>query len=395
MSNEFRERSADVWRAPQPPEEEYQKRLAGVQAQLVERGLDCLIAVSAYMEREGNVVYLSGHRNVFPPWASDHQRNGVGFAAAVIFPDGPLTVLASYRADETSLAPTVGEVLPGLDLAGGLLQALAPLGGSGRCGVAGTDVLPMGVHAAVAERLPKLEWVPANDILVALRSVKSTFEIAQLRRSARVADYGLQAAFEAARPGVTEKAIAAAIHAACFEAGADQVVRMRVRSGPELLSQGRWPLASERPVQDGEVVYLDLLGWVGQYAFDVARSWGVGTLSSKLETLVEESVEVLQLTTASLQLGRTGDEVVRAAAIAPHGRWCGEYFQMGHGIGIECVENPWILPGASMSLQAGMVLSLEPSLLLPGRAKAQQEDMVLLGEHGPERLTTAPYGPPA
>lgn len=384
-----------TWQPPRPSDEEFWQRVRAVQHQIRAQTLDGVVAVSGYMEREGNVLYLTGHRNVFPPWASDHHRNGIGFAAVWIPPEGSCTLFVSYRADPRALGGTVGEVVETLDLSGAIttvLQKSFGTKGPGAVGIAGSDVLPLLVYQKLTQALPHTQWSRMDDLLVSLRMVKSPYEQSVLQRAAAVADQGLRAAMAAAGPGVTEKAVALAAQRACIEAGADHIVRTRLRSGDELLFSGRWPMATEKIISAGEFVYIDLLGWVDNYAFDVARTWAVGNISGQFQELLDMSVHLLNSTIEALMPGQTGDQVAQSVkdhyAGTPWEQW---YFQMGHGVGIECVENPWILPNATVPIQPGMVLSLEPSFTIPHVGKAQQENMVLITQSGPVILTEAGY----
>ncbi len=385
---------SEIFRPRRPTDTEYRERLSAVRSGMDMRELDVLLAFSAYMEREGNVLYLTGHRNVFPPWASDAVRNGAGFAAALIKKDDPIQLFGSYRADRTALASTVGDIVETLDLSGAIATALRAEGTKiphPKIGIAGSDVMPVMIYRKLIETFPHVQWVIADDLLTSLRMVKSPFEQEMLRHSAAIADIGIAAAFAATRPGARERDVAVAVHRACMEAGADHVVRTRLRAGDEVLAQGRWPMATSRRLAAGDLVYMDLLGWVDNYVFDVARTWSVGNTDTVRTELLGRSIELLDRTIAALTVGSTGDEVVRRVGEYYTGtEWESRYFPMGHGVGIECVENPWIMPGGSIPLQAGMVFSLEPSFTIPGVGKGQQEDMVVLLDDGPQLLSRAP-----
>ena len=66
------------------PDLEFQQRLTRVQEAMKEKGLDGLIVVSAYMDKQGDVAYLTNHRVVLPPWAFDSEHRGIGYCACVV-----------------------------------------------------------------------------------------------------------------------------------------------------------------------------------------------------------------------------------------------------------------------------------------------------------------------
>ncbi len=379
------------------PEGEYRQRHANLSAAVAARGLDGLLAFSAYMEREGHVLYLTGHRIVFPPWASDDRRNGAGFSSCLVVPGQGIHLFAAFQTDRATVADTVAAIVETMDLNTALIGALRRQygpGGPARLGITGSDVLNVKAYRALHDAFPGTEWVVADDLLVSLRMVKSDYEQQCLRAAARTADAGIRAAWEAGVAGVSEKTVARAVAAACQDAGADHVARIRLRTGADVLVSGRWPLATDRTIAPGDLVYMDLLGWVGHYAFDVARTWSAGPTDDVRENLLTQSANLLERTIHAIRPGATGDEVARSVGASYQGTpWFERYEPMGHGIGIECVENPWIMPGSSIPLAAGMVLSLEPEFVIPGKAKGQQEDMVLVTPTGVERLTESPWLP--
>lgn len=379
------------------PSGEYRQRHDKLSEAVAARGLDGLLAFSGYMEREGHVLYLTGHRIVFPPWASDDRRNGAGFSSCLVVPGQGIHLFAAFQTDRSTVADTVADIVETMDLNAALMAALRGVygpGGPARLGIAGTDVLNLKTYSCLHDAFPRTEWVVADDLLVSLRGIKSGYEQQCLRAAARAADAGIRAAWDAGVAGTAEGTVARVVAAACHEAGADHVARIRLRTGAAVLASGRWPLATARVIAPGDLVYMDLLGWVGHYAFDVARTWSAGPTDAVRQELLTQSVDLLERTIHAIRPGTTGDQVSHAVGAAYQDTpWFERYEPMGHGIGIECVENPWIMPGSHIPLEAGMVLSLEPEFVIPGVAKAQQEDMVLVTSAGVERLTEASWLP--
>ncbi len=379
------------------PSGEYRERHDKLSAAVAAEGLDGLLAFSGYMEREGHVLYLTGHRIVFPPWASDERRNGAGFSGCLVVPGQAIRLFAAFQTDRAVLADTVGDIVETMDLNSALIASLRRvygLSGPTRLGIAGSDVVNLKTYSGLRDAFPRTEWVMADHLVVSLRMIKSDYEQQCLRAAARAADAGIRAAWDATVAGAAEATVARAVAAACQEAGADHVARIRLRAGDAVLASGRWPLATGRVIAPGDLVYMDLLGWVGHYAFDVARTWSAGPTDTVRQELLTQSVDLLERTIHAIRPGATGDQVAHAVGAAYEGTpWFERYEPMGHGIGIECVENPWIMPGSHIPLEPGMVLSLEPEFVIPGVTKGQQEDMVLVTAAGCERLTAAPWLP--
>ena len=153
--------SESPYRAKRPPDEEFTGRLRHVQEGMRDRALDGIVGFSAYMEREGNVLYLTGHRNVFPPWASDSVRNGAGLAAVLVPQDGLVTLFSSYRGDQKSLAGTIEDVVQTLDLSGSIVEAIRRRYGSDGAkvlGIAGSDVMTVLLYRRLVDAFPERVW---------------------------------------------------------------------------------------------------------------------------------------------------------------------------------------------------------------------------------------------
>lgn len=383
-----------------------------------ERGLDGLVVIGrSFYDRVGDLAYLSGHFPPFPATAHTPGQVGWGHGLLVIPVEGPTTLVADPAGVRGDLA-VADEVERGSDLAE---QAAAALQrrrlATGRLGVVGDDVWSAALKAALAARLPALEMVPADDLARAMRSVKSPAEQALLRHAAALADRGLRAALEAMRAGAAERDVCAAGTAAALAAGADFVRYLRVHSGPWSALGSRWPQATDRRLGAGELVTLDIIGAYGGYQFDVLRTalvgpegvpvgggWASpqhgGSRLSQRETeevddLLRVAEAVREATVRAVQAARPGvscAEVARTALACLDERGFGRFARAfcGHGIGLETVEEPLIVPDNPTLLQPGMVLCIEPGAYLPGRGGASIEQEVIITERGCEVITFTP-----
>ena len=367
-----------------PPEREIRSRLERTHAALAAATLDGLVAFAGFLAKDGHVCYLTNHKITNAPWSFNERNNGFGFAAVVLPLGGAPILLPGTRFDRKAVSLVVRDVRPGFDLAAGLRDALRDAGlARARVGLAGTDVMPVYYAEGLRRDFPGLRLEPADDLIEGLRIVKSPLEIRLMEEAVHVCDAGLEAAYRASGVGATEVEIANAAYLASMKAGADRVDRVRVRAGKEMVAWGRWPLSTSNRVRAGDLVYIDFVGWYKNYVWDEARCWAVPKPDAWQRALLEEGAH---LTDRMRETARPG---------VPIGAWVGEtidYFGkrrfgkalsiVGHGVGLEVVENPWFEREVTMPLAPGMVLCLESGFVVRGKAFVRVEREIVIEQRG-------------
>jgi len=375
------------------PEKEFETRVARTKKILVEKGLDALLAVSGYAEREGHVCYLTNHHSSFPFSAWDGYRKGLGYSAVLLPSDGSSLLIMPMDYQKDALIG-VESVKVEANLAAGIVGCLKEKKLLGKkIGVAGMDILPAGLYKEICQSTPETAFVEANEVLEAQRMIKSDVELKLLRESARIADIGLEAGLNAVVDGVAEYKVGLAAAEAAMEAGADYIVRTRVHSGV-WTAKPRWPVATHKKIRKGEMVTLDLIGWRKNYAFDVFRATVAGKPTEQQKKLLEAGAKVTEAQIKSIKPGVTAEETCSAVTqLLTELGYKQHMRQFGHGIGIDVVENPYTLPGNKTELKTNMVLCLEPGITIPELGSVRIEDEVIVTESGTELISHCPRIP--
>lgn len=232
--------------------------------------------------------------------------------------------------------------------------------------------------------------VSTQGLVETARQVKTAAEIAQIRAAQDIAD----AAFAAVRPGIVagvrEDVIAARLEAFMRERGAGSAFDITVASGP----RGAMPhgTASARVIGQDELVTVDFGAKLNGYHSDMTRTVAVGNPGEELRRLYRAVLEAEEAAVKAIRPGARGgdlDAIARDILVA-HG--LGEYFahSLGHGVGLAVHEGPSLRGPSQDVLEAGMVVTAEPGVYLPGIGGVRIEDLVLVTDTGYEVLSRSP-----
>ena len=360
-----------------------------LRAALVERGLDgALVWARSFYDRPGPIAYLTGYLPPFPSSADAPGVVGLGQAALVVPRDGAAVLCVDAISSVPQGVPA--EVVQAGDMAEEVARRLLALAsGRGRIALAGEDTAPARILRLVREGAPALELVPFDDVLMSMRRRKSAAEVTGLRAAADVARRGFEAAVGALRVGATEREVSAAGTAACLREGADFIRYFRVHAGLASAGGSRWPPATDAAIADGDLVTMDLIGAVQGFGFDLLRTALVGHAPPEALALAEDAYRLHKAARAALRPGRTVADLVAAVRDAASSGgslpYLGGFF--GHGIGLETLEWPYLMPGQQATFAEGEVLCLEPGLRRAGLGGACLEDELVVRSEGAELLS--------
>ena len=286
------------------------------------------------------------------------------------------------------------------DAAGMVTRLLASAGAAGAVavGAAGTTG-PIGLsdrlwamHVLQLQRaLPGRRFEPASAVLSDRRAIKDADEARLLRLAAQAADRTVEAIAAGPLVGRTEAEVSREIRARLVEEGHDLADFAIVGSGPNGASPHHD--ASDRTIRAGEPVVLDLGGTLAGYGSDTTRTLWIGGeagLEPEPEFRGVYAVvrEAQARATAEVRPGVPAERIDAAArdVIATAGYGAHFTHRVGHGIGLETHEDPYMVAGNTTPLAPGMAFSVEPGIYLPGRWGVRLENIVMCTDAGSEIL---------
>ena len=234
-----------------------------------------------------------------------------------------------------------------------------------------------------AAAMPQTRQRAAGQLLQGLRMIKTEFEVQALAQAGRAIDAVHAAMAEWLRPGRTEHEVARDITDAIIAAGHQKMDFVIVAAGPNGASPHHE--ASERVINAGEPVVVDIGGTTpAGYASDCTRMYCIGQPPSDFLDYYPALQAAQAAATAAVRPGVTCEQIDAVARQSLTDAGWGQWFihRVGHGIGLDTHEHPYMVAGNSQVLEPGMAFSIEPGVYLPNRHGARIEDIVVCGDDG-------------
>ncbi|MDP6107062.1 MAG: aminopeptidase P family protein [Candidatus Brocadiia bacterium] len=334
-------------------------RLDGVRERL--KDLDALFVSSAENRR-----WLSG----FSGSAGYLVITG---EAAVLATDFRYTEQAGQQAPDYRIHRIGG----GMDWARDLFAEL----GAARVGFESAD-LTYATYRSVTEALATtaaVSFVPTTGVVEPLRMVKDDDEAALITRAVEIADLAFEAVAPTIEVGETEESVAWRLDRTMREAGAEAVsFETIVAAGPNAAKPHHRP--SERPIQAGEPVVIDMGARFKGYCSDMTRTICLGPADETFR-VVYDTVLGAQLTAiATVNSGMNSGEIDAVARDIIQQAGYGDQFghSLGHGIGLAVHEHPRVGPRGDDAMADGTVFTIEPGIYIPGWGGVRIEDTVIM-----------------
>lgn len=358
---------------PLPPST-FLSRITRARELMAERGFSAL-----FCEPSTNFEYLTGAR------FGRSER-----LIALIIPTGaePFLVAPSFEVGRVASAiRTIPDVRGWAEeedpfrLVADALKAIGP----GRLGV--EPSVRYGMARRLGEVLPGWEVLDGAPVFTRLRLVKSEEELRLIRRAIAITEAAIAATFAALEVGVSDAETARYLSAQMAERGASG--GGLVQFGPtSAIPHGG---TEERSLDRGMPVLIDAGCRVQGYTSDITRMHFFGDEMPPQYREVFNTVLAAQ--SAAFEAGRPGTAcqgLDRIARSVIRGAGYGEYFthRLGHGVGMDGHEPPYLVEGNSRRLEPGMVFTIEPGIYLPGQWGVRIEDDVVVREGGLEAMST-------
>lgn len=342
--------------------------------------LDALLCLSPE-----NVAYTAGF--VVPSQPLMRWRHAI----TVLTPDG-MQAMVCVDMEET----TVRGLRPGLDVRvwaefGGsamvtLAGLLSDLGlADGRLGIE-LGYLPVRDHAELLQLLPGARLVAADGLLARCRQVKTPAELELLTRLSRISDEAIRHACESVAAGSSETDLAAALTRSVYAQGAQQFRLMIVATGERSQLPNVNP--SARILRSGDVCRIEIFSVIDGYHAGVCRTAIVGEPPPHADRIYRNLADCKKILLDAIRPGIQASAVYQCFRAKFDELGMTPISFVGHGIGVDLHEAPYLKADARDRLEAGVVLGVEPLVYRTGHGFGMQiKDMVAVTGDGCQLLS--------
>jgi Xaa-Pro dipeptidase len=363
------------------PESEYAERREKLAGRMQEQGIDAL-----FLPPSSDLEYLTGLERDLPSFGQSSYAHG--WVTGVFFAPGrePLYVLPRMFVafhlwgKEPGDLITVNETDNGRAL---FRKATASLGEVGRLGIGartwGESVLEL------QQALPGAEVVTATPLVNELRRVKSANELELMTKACEMVDEAMVATAEKVQPGVTMADLAEEVeHQMRIRGSRTPSFPTHVFSYGYERSHDSQAASGLEPIADGEAVMFDFGAVHAGYCSDFGRTIVCGEPHPEYAFAYEVMLAAQEAGRAAAVPGALACDVNAACRAPIEEAGLGAFFRhrMGHGIGLDVHEQPFISEEDRTPLEPGMTFTDEPSILWDGHFAVRIEDIVVCAEGG-------------
>jgi Xaa-Pro dipeptidase len=284
------------------------------------------------------------------------------------------------------------------------------------------DAVPVQQHSFYTRALPGRSFVDISMIVREVMSVKSPFELEQLRYSAAKLALVFAEVPQFLKAGMRELDLSVEMEYRLRKAGHEGYIRMRAFNqelffglavssggvnggffdGPVTgkgLSSASPHGASYDEIQVNRPILMDYVGVFNGYIADMTRMFVIGTLDPELQRAFDVAINIQEMVRQTMKPGAICEELFLASASMAEEAGLGSCFMgmpgeqakfVGHGVGLELDQLPVLSKGFAVPLQANQVIAVEPKFVIPGKGVIGIENTFVVTDEGGRRLSDLP-----
>ncbi|NLW76872.1 MAG: aminopeptidase P family protein [Methanomicrobiales archaeon] len=372
---------------------EYEIRHTNVRKEMARRGLNGLLVFGLAPRRVGDLMYLTGHQPLLPGHPRRYGFRGRGYSVIFMPLQEAPCLLTTTPFFEKELF--IKEVIYGDDLPEEVAKAVTRRGLEKKdIGIVGMDILGVSLYEDLKRNLPQTRFVVADDVVMNLRASKSPYELAIMRNGAAIADEVADMLRGFLRVGLTENEVYRFIVGELTKRGVTGAFAT-CQSGERSETAYDLSPATDKVIESGDMVHMEINGKFQGYMIDICRSTVVGSISDQQRLVLDTALLMFHEAVRAMKPGVFAEDLEKISGeialshgfVSNHTRsFNGPATFLGHAIGLGVDEPPVVAAGDMTQLAEGMVITIEPGLYRTGCGGCRIEDEILVTSEGHENL---------
>lgn len=253
------------------------------------------------------------------------------------------------------------------------------------------DHISHGAWLGMQHQWPDTTCVSADRWVEDLRYCKDATEIDSIQQAAHIADQALEKLLPMIKPGVSERELALELEYQMASLGSegpsfDTIMLVAERSA---LPHG---IPGNKKIQSGDLLLIDFGAVINGYHSDMTRTFVLGSADQQqrevYQTVLAAQQAAMDALTAEIEADDLYQQAEQVLNQSQYAEFQGE--GLGHGLGMDVHELPFIGMGKNLTIQKNCVITLEPGIYIPGWGGVRIEDDVVLTDAGLTCLTQFP-----
>ena len=250
------------------------------------------------------------------------------------------------------------------------------------------DSMPADTLMNIKDDIEKYDWISLDSMTSDLRKIKNNEEIKFMKKAAEIADKSYSDILEEDVKGMTEKELASLIDYLLKKNGAEETsFKTIVASGPNSANPHHTP--TERKIIEGDLLIMDFGAKYEGYCSDITRTIAIGDISDNAEEIYNIVKKALYQAKKISNKGIEARKIDKTARDVIKNKGYGKYFKhrVGHGIGLDAHEEPYLTEDNEEKVNRGMTFTIEPGIYLKGEFGVRIEDDMWAKKRTSESLT--------
>lgn len=248
--------------------------------------------------------------------------------------------------------------------------------------------LPINVFLKMQKMFSKIRLIPDEKIVREQRIIKDESEIKNIKRAAKITDKVLSEIKSTIKNGMKERDVVRHIKWLSDELGSEkEAFSPIVATG----SNSALPhhQSSNKKIKIGDSIIVDLGCVFNSYHSDMTRTFFMNKVSEKMKKIYNIVFQAQKSAIKEVKAGKKCAEIDKIARDIISSYGYGKYFGhgLGHGVGLEVHEPPYLNPTSKYILKKGMIITVEPGIYIPEYGGVRIEDLVLVTKNGAKILS--------